>query len=609
MLTGTRHQVVATAAPPVVDVNVDPGNAEGEPEVAVDPRDPATVVVGENNSGVSVSHDHGRTWHAVALPNPGDNVLTVRPDGTFVYSSLDGEVDTSSDGGRSWSVAGNWVGAVAAQLNGVNGLVGREAGCSAPAPAGPVSVDPTQGPGPQLIGCDRPWLTADRTTGTLYMSFTDHDDASGGVGAAGWETGLAACRSTADTNPLFSCGRQYVAASHDGGRTWSAFHPHDAPDYPAGFTGGFSGQPVASGGTLATAYLAASAPGASCAPCVVFETSRDDGASWTRHLVAGASAEVTHGLGPVLGNPLGGPSLAGVPASALVSDYPSVLFEPYAAVDPSHPGRYALMLLDGARTHLLVHVTADSGQTWQESAPLSEPGGVQVWHPWIGYSPSGALGAMWRSEYSDGSYAVFAAVAPRGGGTFAPPVRLSSATSPAPVEVIAGDDASSVTLDSRSLHAAWGDHRTGQLSPWYARYDYASDPAVTAIGTPGQGTGPLPNSGGASSPVGAVGVAGAVLVAAAAARPRRRRRELSGSHVLVPADDVAPLAHRLNDGLGVEVPQQLLDGGKTALHHRARLDRSDSARRLDDAARLLADHGPHAVAVEGELVIGEPVLR
>jgi hypothetical protein len=525
LAAGSSH-AVATATPLVVDVNVDPGNAEGEPEVAVDPRDPATLVVGENNSGVSVSHDHGHTWHAVALPNPGDNVLTVRPDGTFVSSSLDGEVDTSSDGGRTWSVAGNWVGSLAAQLNGINTLGGREAGCSAPAPAGPVAPDPSSGPGPHLIGCDRPWLTADRTTGTLYMSFTDHDDASGGTGAAGWEVGLAACKSTVDTNPLFSCGRQYVAASHDGGRSWSAFHPHDAPDYPAGFTGGFSGQPVASGGTLATAYLAASAPGMSCKPCVVFETSRDDGATWTRHVVPGASAEVAQGLAAVLGNPLGGPSLAGLPASALVSDYPSVLFEPYAAVDPSHPGRFALMLLDSSRTHLLVHVTADFGQTWHESAPLSDGGGVQVWHPWLAYSPSGALGAMWRTAYADGSYAVFAAVAPLGDTRFARAVQLSSARSPAPVEVIAGDDASGLALDGRYLHAVWGDHRTGQLSPWYGRYDYASDPGVAAIGSGSAASASaasrLPNS--AASGTTGTGTAIAVAATALAAIPALRRR-------------------------------------------------------------------------------------
>src|SRR3954454_8804550 len=277
-----------------VDVSVVKGSGTGEPEVEVSPKDPDTIVVGKNDSGVAVSHDRGRTFKQVDLPNPGDHVLTVGPDGTFWYSALDGDVRMSADNGRSWTSVGNWVGAVAAQAHdvastGAVAVAGREVACSAPGDEGPGEVEPVgEGPGPHAIGCDRPWLYADKTTGTLYVSFVDHDESSGGAGPMGWELRTLACRSTVNTNPAFECGRQYVAASHDRGRTWSRFLPFDSADYPAGSTGGFSSGQVAADGVLASAYIASAAPGRTECPCVVFETSRDDGATFERHVVAQA---------------------------------------------------------------------------------------------------------------------------------------------------------------------------------------------------------------------------------------------------------------------------------------------------------------------------------
>jgi hypothetical protein len=90
---------------------------------------------------------------------------------------------------------------------------------------------------------------------------------------------------------------------------------------------------------------------------------------------------------------------------------------------------------------------------------------------------------VWRTTRSDGSYTVWAAVAPRGDADFAPPVRISSAVSPGPVQQLAGDDASDVTLDASDLHVAWGDRRDGSLGIRYGRYGFAADPVVEAIAT------------------------------------------------------------------------------------------------------------------------------
>lgn len=425
----------------------------GEPEIAVNPTDADNLVEGENVYGISYSHDGGATWTHVDLPNIGDNTLAVLSDGTFLYTTINGTMYESRDGGETWSDVGNWAGAVAETAYSFNvapypvsnavGDVIRDVACNTPdiADAGPGSTEvPPNGPGVQLIGCDRPWLVADASTGKAFLAFTAHQDASGGTGGfdAPWELAWLACLSPS-APPGFQCGRQYVSASGDGGRTWSTFKAIDSSDYPAAVTSQNAGALMASFGTLATAYVAM---GANCSPCVVFETSTDDGANWKRHIVAPAQfASATRTV--------------------------TVDFEPYGAADPSQPGRYAVMVFDGDQTHLLVYVTEDWGVTWQ-SAMLAEPGdGVARWNPWIAYGPSGALGVVWKTSYADESFDVWAAVAPSGDTHFGNPVRISSQRSPGPVAP-GGDDAADVTLTRDTLYAAWGDQR-GESAPigWF----------------------------------------------------------------------------------------------------------------------------------------------
>ena len=448
----------AGTRPSTRDVAVDsPG---GEPEINVNPRDSRNLVMGDNVFGVAYSRDGGATWKHVSIPNLGDNVLTVEPNGTFLYSSISGTIWASRDGGATWAKHGNWVGSLAESLYSLEPNVGypgyvavgdviRQIACDALAVngAGPVGTGPDQ-PGISVLGCDRPWLVTDQQTGRVYLSFSVHTDASGGPGtnAGGssppWEVPYVACRANNGSSP-FQCGRQYVAASGDEGRTWTAFKPMDSSEYPSAVTQGWSGGPAASFGTLATAYVA---NGAHCThPCIVFETSSDDGARWLRRVVA----------------PLQVPP---IPSGGLPTSFN---FEPYIAADPTRHGRYAVMVFDAAQKHLLVYVTRDSGKTWR-TAVLAEPGpGVSRWTPWISYGPSGALGAVWRTAYADGTFDVWAAVAPHGDARFDAPVRLSSARSPGPVAP-GGDDASDVTLTRTTLYAAWGDQRgTPATTGWF----------------------------------------------------------------------------------------------------------------------------------------------
>lgn len=158
------------------------------------------------------------------------------------------------------------------------------------------SVHPASGPlymGPSVIGCDRPLIGSDPNTGTIYASCSDHGDQSGGEGQSDWEAFFALCRSNVFSSGITTnCGRRYISASHDHGKTWTPWEPEDGAGWPASYTGAFDGIPVGAHGVLATAYVAGAAPGSDCTQCAVFETSTNDGKTWSRHLIPGATPQI-----------------------------------------------------------------------------------------------------------------------------------------------------------------------------------------------------------------------------------------------------------------------------------------------------------------------------
>jgi len=445
----------------------------GEPEIAVSPAEPSEVVVaygnGANGDGVGVafSRDHGTTWQSAKAPSFGlaDPFVTADATGRF-YAGAAGngvgtsglgaalntlEVTRSSDGGKTW-------GPVVTAMGPNADLAPSDGGLH-------------RGPAP-FASVDRPWATADAATGTVYVSAVDHSDQSGGTSGP-WELNLLACKTAVFENPFADCGRRYVAASHDHGASWGPAYPMDTPSYPAGFSGGFSGNPAGAHGVLATAYLSSRAPGGDCRPCVIFETSRDDGRTWAPRLVPGATAYLNYGIGPVIADPSLVTHKAGYPL--LLSDEPYIVVEPYFAADPSRPGRYALMLFNKRQTKLLVYVTHDSGRTWSQPASIGQDDVHPRERPWMAYGPSGALGVMYRTDYEDGSYDAWAAVSPKGDASFLSPVRLSSAKAAPPPNQDSNDDASYVALDAQYLHASWGDMRPrDQIEPWYGRYRFSA---------------------------------------------------------------------------------------------------------------------------------------
>jgi hypothetical protein len=396
----------------------------GEPEIAIDPQNskdlfaywttfphPLTISGAGTNikrpCGGLVSLDSGASWRIVQVPTNqvphtkgcGDAVVATGPDGTLyaggiepTYVSTGGSgpfgliihgqdyVTSSSNWGRTWSRPVETMGSDGQRF---------------------VSGSP-------IDTFDRPWLIVDQSTGTVYAAghnLADHE--------------------------------AYVTASTNKAQSFGPIYPVDSPTYPSQGFG--SSNIVAAHGELAEAYEASQAPGQTC-PCLIFETSTDHGATFTRHIV---------------------PTVNG-------SSSP----EPFLAADPTVHGRFALTVLDSTGTENQVYVTEDSGASWDGPALVGESPANTRFKPWITFGTSGNLALAWRTHYANGAYDVWAAlghVAASSGAVFGAPIRVSSVAAPYPSGYAAGDDFSWIITDKHYAHIGWGDSRNGPVQLWYGR--------------------------------------------------------------------------------------------------------------------------------------------
>jgi hypothetical protein len=212
----------------------------------------------------------------------------------------------------------------------------------------------------------------------------------------------------------------------------------------------FGGTIAAAHGVLAVAYAATSAPGASC-PCVVFDTSTDYGATFTRRVVPTVNA----------------------------SSRPF----PYLAADPIARGHFALTILDSTGTENQVYTTKDYGATWHGPTLVAESPANQRFKPWLSSGPDGQLLLVWRTwegTPNAAPYDVWLAVGRdqgRRGAVFGAPIQVSRLAATYPPGYMAGDDFSWVIADKNYIYAGWGDSRnaTGQFAQaagvqmWIAR--------------------------------------------------------------------------------------------------------------------------------------------
>jgi len=177
-------------------------------------------------------------------------------------------------------------------------------------------------------------------------------------------------------------------------------------------------------------------------PCIVFQTTTDAGVTWSPHRVP---APTDSALGPMVG------------------------------ADPSLPGHFAVAVSTAADTQFVVYQTHDSGSTWSGPTALTEDATKAHVKPYMSYSPDGVLGLMWRTnEPGPGPtfpFNVWAAISNDGGTTFTEPLKISTATSPAPDPGTYGDSSdccSFINLSRQAAFVAWGDWRPGEDAAFFS---------------------------------------------------------------------------------------------------------------------------------------------
>jgi hypothetical protein len=431
--------VPATAQAPRISqvfeqqLTFDDAYAEGEPSIAVNPRNPSNIIVtflanvGYGFYGAEHGHlptnardreqamqgcdelitfDRGRHWKRQQLPVASFQMDPTRPNcsdtlvlfddkgvayvvgSNFQFPSFaagqgDFRLIRSYDGGRTWT----------------------KPSIVAPAAFSPGS-DPGQWQGVRFYD-DREFMALDRSTGYLYVNGTQGRATAGAQG-----------------------NTEYLATSRDGGRTWA--------DAVAVGTASAVQLAAAYGVVVFTSPPPATGSG-ECSSCTDVVVSTDGGRSVVRHAT----------LIPTSGGLLGGPG---------------------TVADPRHKGRFAIVTTDSSGA-LVVYRTADSGLRWTRAGRIAVPGRSPA-KVWLDWSPEGVLGIGWRGATGNGSYGFWGAVSFDDGRHFTVR-RISKADSPKDQGVwVAGDDTSAIWLTRDRFYAAWGDWRTGSLQTYWGGFSF-----------------------------------------------------------------------------------------------------------------------------------------
>ena len=299
-------------------------------------------------------------------------------------------------------------------------------------------------------GVDRPWMTTDLSTGTVYEASSGFIN---GLQANGNPAGGIATPGTTEGSVLSSDADRWVVSSKNGVK-WTTpqglgAHGLAAPN-PSSFSAATGSTISAAKGELIAGFRAIDSSACTffvavaTAPCTVFETSTDSGANWSRHAV------------PVPADSTG---------SVLV------------AADPTHAGTSTVVVQNSTGGAFLSYVTTDNGATWSQPTTLTDNPDTVKFKAWINYSPDGLLGLAWRSRTSPGGdsttpYAVFAATSDDQGATWSAPLQISAEPSPGsdPLWLMGDrDDTSVIVLSKQGVLVGWGDWRPGDVAGYFSK--------------------------------------------------------------------------------------------------------------------------------------------
>jgi len=418
--------------PTEVNVTNDLTYRWGEPQIAVNQKNPNNLIYfvlrdrfsfacvkagntdcndlfgvpGKIVNKLYVSFDRGKTWAQRDFPGqpPGKDPLEWQGD-PMVASTADGTLYIAWDAihlDATPPLGSHIYGCIAASKSTDGGLTWSVPVCTGT----PV---------------DRPWLETDLSTGRIYeVSSGVLGPLSGGIAGA-----------TPGT-----INDRWVVASQDG-VNWTPLHRLGGTDGVNQFSGATSSRLSAANGVLSATFRSTS--NAACAffvggsaPCTVFQTSTDDGATWSRHRVPAPSDST----GQV-----------------------------QLAADPTTPGHFTVAVLNSTSSRFLVFQTRDSGTTWSAPTEVFDSGPAFVkQRPWMAYSPDGVLGMMWRANQASGidtaPFLVWAATSDDGGATLSTPLQISTVVSPAPDNgYTAEDDFSFIALSHQDAFIGWADWR------------------------------------------------------------------------------------------------------------------------------------------------------
>jgi hypothetical protein len=246
---------------------------------------------------------------------------------------------------------------------------------------------------------------------------------------------------------------QAVSVSKDHGLTWSAQAPLPAQSASLG------NQIAVHDGVLASASAQEIVGGTSLVTTnPTFWVSFDNGQTWISHPVTDSR-----------GNPVGPPTGSLVPNVATITDQSTTDPIPWVAADPSHTGRFAVMVPTG--NDLDVYITNDSGQRWTGPAVITAP---NAFKPWIEFGPTGLLGVAWRTASSvtpggtppvipppTATINAYSAVSFNSGRSFSAPLRVNQQAEPAGQRIEGGDKYSHIVFSGKYVYVTWSDARTG----------------------------------------------------------------------------------------------------------------------------------------------------
>jgi hypothetical protein len=413
----------ALAAPASFETNVsdDPSTNSGEPTIAVDPTNPRRLIITYTQVSLQQQLTHGQTPAIKDLEGEthcGYAFSTDRgrtwqsaplPVTDLVQSSCADPFVVFDAHGTAYAAAGTYDPSI--MVGGVRVIRSTDGGRTWSEPVQPIStLSGLENAPPGTTTYVGPSQTIDRT----WLAFDDST--------------RTLYLSSRDFGGIR--GHRYLVTSADGGRTWGRMRTTDSATSPEG-----DGPITAANGEFAVAYGPPRAPSVpSGCSCLVLAVTKNGGRTFTHR-----------------------------PAPFAASNQPTVV------ADPTHPGRYAVLIVGASATTLEMRITNDSGRTWRRPVVFRAPAAATFSRPWLAYSPLGVLGVMWRTRHADGSTDVFVTVARDGLRRFERPVRVNHATSPPPAGSELGDDFSHVTFDDAFVHVGWGDWRSGHMDAWYAR--------------------------------------------------------------------------------------------------------------------------------------------